>query len=150
MHIEGFNIHALEGVIHIARSISFVAVATICIDKTNIVLPGRAICIVLTIRWSMSNAIHITVVQNIATMCASMHITPINMSGDSCAIRIVYSVCCSIIGVMHVDYDKIFLPSIPSIRTVIFDALLWTIRIELPSLNYYSFCLLYTSDAADE
>ena len=29
MHIEGFNIHALEGAIHIARSISFVAVAAI-------------------------------------------------------------------------------------------------------------------------
>jgi len=33
MHIEGFNMHALEGAIHIARSISFVAVAAICIDK---------------------------------------------------------------------------------------------------------------------
>ena len=36
MHIEGFNMHALEGAIHIARSISFVAIAAICIDKTNI------------------------------------------------------------------------------------------------------------------
>ena len=36
MHIEGFNMHALEGAIHIGRSISFVAVAAICIDKTNI------------------------------------------------------------------------------------------------------------------
>ena len=33
MNIEGFNIHALKGAIHIARSISFVAVAAICIDK---------------------------------------------------------------------------------------------------------------------
>ena len=77
IHIEGFNIHALEGPIHIAISISFVAVAAICIDKTNIVLTSPAICIVLTIRWSMSNAIHIAVF-NIATVCASMHITPIN------------------------------------------------------------------------
>ena len=38
MHIEGFNMQALEGAIHIARSISFVAVAAICIDKTNIFL----------------------------------------------------------------------------------------------------------------
>ena len=66
MHIEGFNMHALEGAIHIAISISFVAVAAICIDKTNIFLTSRAICIVLTIRWSMSNAIHIAV-YNIAT-----------------------------------------------------------------------------------
>ena len=36
MYIEGFNMHALEGAIHIARSISFVAVAAICIDKTNL------------------------------------------------------------------------------------------------------------------
>ena len=37
MHFEGFNIHALEGAIHIiARSISFVAVVAIYIDKTNI------------------------------------------------------------------------------------------------------------------
>ena len=70
MHIEGFNIHALEGVIHIARSISFVAVAAISIDKTKIFLKSPAICIVLTIRWSMSNAIHIIAVHNIATMCA--------------------------------------------------------------------------------
>jgi len=33
MHIEGFNMHALEGAIHIDISISFVAVAAICIDK---------------------------------------------------------------------------------------------------------------------
>ena len=78
MHIEGFNMHALEEAINIARSISIVAVAAICIDKTNIFLTSPAICIVLTIRWSMSNAIHIAV-YNIATMCASMHITPINM-----------------------------------------------------------------------
>ena len=70
MHIEGFNMHAIEGAIHIARSISFVAVAAICIGKTNIFL--------LTIRWSMSNAIHIAV-YNIETMCSSLHITPINM-----------------------------------------------------------------------
>ena len=74
---EGFNMHALEGAIHIAISTSFVAVAAIFIDKTNIVLTSPAICIVLTIRWSMSNAIHIAVF-NIATVCASMHITPIN------------------------------------------------------------------------
>ena len=78
MYIEGFNMHALEGAIHIARSISFVAVAAICIDKTIIFLTTPAICIALTIRWSMPNAIHI-VVHNIATLCASMHITPINM-----------------------------------------------------------------------
>ena len=78
MHIEGFNMHALEGAIHIARSISFVAVAAIRIDKTNIFLTSPAICTVLTIRWSMPNAIHIAV-YNIATMCASMHITPINI-----------------------------------------------------------------------
>ena len=35
MHIEGFNIHALEGAIHIARSTSFVAVAAVCIDNNN-------------------------------------------------------------------------------------------------------------------
>ena len=78
MHIEGFNMHALEGAIHIAISISFVAVAAISIDKSNICLTSPAICIVLTIRWSMSKAIHIAV-HSIATLCASMHITPINM-----------------------------------------------------------------------
>ena len=79
MHIEGFNMHAVEGAIYIARSKSFVAVAAICIAKTNIFLTSPAICIVLTIRWSMSNAIHIAV-NNIATMRASMHIfTPINI-----------------------------------------------------------------------
>ena len=62
--------YALEGAIHIARSISFVAVAAICIDKPNIFLTSP--------RWSMSDAIHIAVC-NIATMCLSMHITPINM-----------------------------------------------------------------------
>ena len=78
MLIEGFNKHALEGAIHIARSISFMASAAICIDKTNIFFMSPAICIVLTICWSMSNAIHIAV-YNIATMCASMYIAPINM-----------------------------------------------------------------------
>ena len=92
MHFEGFNIHALEGAIHIARSISFVAVAAICIDKTNIFLTSPAICIVLTIRWSMPKAVYI-VVQYIATMCASMHIAPINMSEDPCAMHVTYSVC---------------------------------------------------------
>ena len=105
MHIEGFNIQAREGAIHIARSISFVAVAAICIDKTNIFLTSPAICIVLTIHWSMSKAIHIAV-HNIATMCASMHITPINMSEDPCAIHIVYPVCCPIVGAIQVDYDN--------------------------------------------
>ena len=33
MHIEGFNMHALEGAIHFDRSISFVAVAAMCFDK---------------------------------------------------------------------------------------------------------------------
>ena len=78
MHIEGFNMHALEGAIHIARLISFVAVAAICFDEINIFLASPAICIVLTIRWYISNAIHI-VVHDIAMMCASKHITPINM-----------------------------------------------------------------------
>ena len=32
MHIEGFSIYALEGALHIAISISFVAVAAICIE----------------------------------------------------------------------------------------------------------------------
>ena len=105
MHVEGFNVHALEGAIHIARSISFVAVAVICIDKTNIFLTSPAICIVLTIRWSMSKAIHIAV-QYIAMLCASMHITPINMSEDPCAIHIVYSICCPIVGATHIDSDQ--------------------------------------------
>ena len=78
MHIEGFNMHALEGAINIARSISIVAVAAICVDNTNIFLTSPAICIVLIICWSMSNAIHIAV-YNIATMSATMLITPINM-----------------------------------------------------------------------
>ena len=90
-YIEGFNIHALKGAIYIARSISFVAVAAICIDETNI--------------FSMSPAKHIAV-HNIATICASMHITPIIMSEDPCAIHIVYSVCCPIVGAIHVDYDN--------------------------------------------
>ena len=50
MYNEGFNIHALEGAIHIARSTSFVASSAICIDKTNIFLTSPAICIVLPIR----------------------------------------------------------------------------------------------------
>ena len=51
----------------------------ICIDKTNIFLTSPVICIVLTIRSSMSKVIHIAV-HNIATLCASiMHITPIKM-----------------------------------------------------------------------
>ena len=45
-------------------------------------------------------------VHNIATMCASMHITPINMSGDPCAIHIVHSVCCPIVGAIHIEYDN--------------------------------------------
>ena len=77
MHFEGFNIHALEGAIYIARSISFVAIAAVCIGKTNIVLPSPAICIVLTIRRSMSNMY--IAIYNTATMWASMHITPINI-----------------------------------------------------------------------
>ena len=81
------------------------AVAAICIDKTNIFLTSPTVCIVLTIRWSMSNAIHIAV-HNIATMCALMHTTPINMSEDPCAMHIVYSVCCPIVGAIHVDYDN--------------------------------------------
>ena len=91
MHIEGSNMHALEGVIHIARSISFVAVAAIgTIDKTNTFLISPAICMVLTIRWSMSNAIYIAV-YNIATMYASMHITPISM-----IVFNTFNACCHI------------------------------------------------------
>jgi len=82
MYIEAFNMDALEGVIHVARSISFVAVAAICIiNKSNIFLPSRAIYIMLAIRWSMSKAIHLAV-QYIATMCASMHIAPIKFVGE--------------------------------------------------------------------
>ena len=33
---EGVKLHTLEGVIHIARSVSLVAVAAICIENTNI------------------------------------------------------------------------------------------------------------------
>ena len=33
MHIEGFNMHDLEGAIHIARSIYFVTLPAICIDR---------------------------------------------------------------------------------------------------------------------
>ena len=106
MHIEGFNIHALEGTIHIARSISFVAIVAICIDKINIFLTSPAtICIVLTIRWSLSNARHIAV-HNIATMCASMYIAPINMSEHPCAIHIGYLVCYPIVDVMDTDCDN--------------------------------------------
>jgi len=114
-----------------AISISFVAVAAICIDKTNIYWPNRAICIVLTlIRWSMFNTIQIAV-HNIAMMCASTHIiTPINMSDDPCVTHIVYLVCCPIV-------DNI-MSSLPSIRTVIFEVLLWALLIESPSFNYYS------------
>ena len=44
---------------------------------------------------------------SLATMWASMHITPINMSEDPCVIHsIVYSVCCPIAGAIHVDYDN--------------------------------------------
>ena len=82
------------------------AVAAICIDKTNIFLTSPAICIMLTIRWSKSNAIHIAV-HNIATTRAPMHITPINMSDDPCAIHIVYSICCPIVGAIHIDYDNV-------------------------------------------
>ena len=103
VHIEGFNIHAFEGAIHTARLISFVAVATICIHKTNIILTSPEICIELTICWSMSNALRIAV-YNIVTMCASMHITPINKN-------------------VIVFFNNV---------------LLRTIRIELPSLNYFS------------
>ena len=45
-------------------------------------------------------------VQYIATMCASMHITLINMSEDRCTIHIVYSICCPIVGAIHIDYDN--------------------------------------------
>ena len=76
MHIEGFNIHALEGAIHIARSISFVAVAAIRIDKTNIFLTSPAICIVLTIPWSMSKAIHISVYA-LVELCKQMVVSPL-------------------------------------------------------------------------
>ena len=128
MHIEGFNIHALEGAIHIARSILFVAVAAIWIDKTNIFLTSTTICIVLTMRRSMSNAMRIAV-YNIATMCASMHITPINMYEDPYVARSWAQYMFTMI---------ILLSLIPSIRIVMLYVLLWTIRIEWPSLNYYN------------
>ena len=97
MHIiEGFNTHTLEGAIHIARSISFVAVAAICIDKTY-----RANNTLVHVQRNTYIAVH-----NIGTMCALMHITPINMSEDPCAIHIVYSICCPIAGAIHIDYDN--------------------------------------------
>ena len=131
IHVEGFSIHALDEVIHIARPISFVAVAAIRIDNTNIFLTSLAICIVLAIRWSMSNAIYIAF-HNMATMCASMHITPINMSEDPCAIHIVYSVRCPIVGAIYFDYDNMIL-----LNT--FNMYCHIICIALDS------CLLYTS-----
>ena len=112
------------------------AVAAICIDKTNIFLTSPAICIVLTIRLSISKAIH-TAVHNIATMCAAMHITPINMSEDPCAIHIVYSVCCPIAGAIHIDYDNMIVFNTFNTYCHI-RYIAWTIRIELPSLYYYS------------
>ena len=45
-------------------------------------------------------------VHNIATMCVSMRIAPINMSEDPYAIYIGYSVCYPIVGAMHIDCDN--------------------------------------------
>ena len=52
----------------------------------------------------LSKAILI-VVQNIATMCTSMRIAPINMIEDLCEIHIGFPICCPIVGAMHIDSD---------------------------------------------
>ena len=61
MHIEVFDIHALEGAIHIDISISFMAVSAICIDKTpsirikrdDMLMSDVAICVELSIHGSI-------------------------------------------------------------------------------------------------
>ena len=58
MHVEGFNIHALVGAIYIALSISFVVVAVICIDKTNIFLRGPAI----NMYWANNTLVHLSLI----------------------------------------------------------------------------------------
>ena len=50
----------------------------------------------------MSKAIHIAV-KHIATL---MHIAPINMFEDPCAIHISYSLCRLIVGAMHFDCEN--------------------------------------------
>ena len=109
MHIEGFNIQALEGAIHIARPTSFVAVAAVCIDKTNIFLTRPTLCIVQT---------------KYVGPCPTQYILWF-IASRRCARQ------CLLLR-------SIWLSSIPSICVVILDVLLTTIRIELPSLNYYS------------
>ena len=102
MHIEGFDIHALEGTIQIARSISFVAVAAICMYwSNNCFCRSRAICIVLTICWSMSKAIYILRF-NTSPRCVRQCILLQSVSEDHSTIHFDYSVCCPIVGAMIV------------------------------------------------
>ena len=67
----------------------------------------------------------------------------INMSKDPCAIHIGYIQNVTQSWPQCMLTVTIGLSSIPSIRVVMFDALLWTIRIESPYLNYYSLGLCF-------
>ena len=93
-----------EGAIYIGQPISY--------------FPTRAICIDRTIRWSLHKSIHIAVQHNVAMVCASIHIAPINTSGELFAIIYIGdSIRCPIVGAMHIDCDNMIV-SIASIRIV--------------------------------
>jgi len=129
MHIEGFNKHAVEGETRITRSISFVATAVIF-------LTTPVICIVLTIRWSMSNEYILRFITS--RRCARQCIL---LRSICLRIPVQYILFIQYVARSWAQYiltPTIWLSTIPSTRIVILDVLLWTMRIELPSLNYYS------------
>lgn len=54
------------------------------------------------IRWSLHKAIHI-MVQNVAMVCASIHLAPINRCENLCAVYINDLKRCPIVDAMHIE-----------------------------------------------
>lgn len=100
-HIEGLNMHGVEGAIHTARDY-FSWRRLQCILIHQYLFPG----VEPYVSRPMSRAMHI-LVQYIATMCASNHIASINMSEDRCPIHVGYSISCPAVGAtMCFDCDN--------------------------------------------
>ena len=136
MHIKDFNMHTLEGAIHMASSLSFLAEGAKCSD--------RPISFCRSPNMHRANKTLVYVQSN--TYCGSIHRDDVRVN-VYCSDQYFWRSLCNTYWLFSVLPNRgaqcaltvtIWLSSIPSIRIVMFDVLLWTIRIKSPSLKYYS------------
>lgn len=74
MNIKGFNKHALKEATHVARSLFFVSVATLSIDRQKSFAESSTLYRAKNTLVYVQTKVYI-VIDNIKAMCASIHIT---------------------------------------------------------------------------